>query len=913
MGLAAVFCLFCILPGRAEALLYDHGFETGDTSEFSRTVPEGPHAFAGNETGVVRHGQYGGRMSLTLGSQESYVEVVLGMPLPDIHVKCAVRLGDDVEVFRRGELLSLTGSDPRTPAAALTLERDLTLGLVYFTAAGNLVSLPASGTLGPLVPGKWHELELHFRSALHPAGQRIEVFLDGVRTLEARPASTESLVWSVSYGQRMAWLPGTNLQGTVYYDLCKGSETYIGQETDKLAVVVVDRSPANRQAYEAYASERVKGFLDHVGLPYMELDAASVDISAASLRPFDLVILGQEGTGDFLALREQDAVAEAVRQGAGLVVFDPWLDRYRSPLFQQMLGGVRWDGQASVDALEVPARGHFITADQPPLPQDRRYTWMDPVPQMVVSDAGRNEVLATTDRGPAYLAGTYGEGRVCLWLVSSLLWDGAQALPGLRYLGRLNGLDDLVWRGLVWACRKPMAWRPVAANYLALKVDDCRGRRFGGEPFEYLEMASDALGVPVHATLFLDSIGQEQAGPLRRLEDLGKADISAHAFDGGDEIPAELSEWHIYWDFPNKRPFSEQELAERWARVEDFFARYGFTFSRMLGPSFGVVGVGNLPYLERHGIVYVNTFHDLGTVQGTGENTWPHARPFGNGAHALDFTAGGRGPFNVSNWADYHFYSFDYLVRADVVPYEPVAGPEEGWENAVRQMRFAYAARFPMLLLTHEYVLDVAGFDLDDWGRFLAFLRSFVEEEDVIPLGPVEMAGIVRDYAQSRIVSYVREPWRIRVLLEGEAQGPTHLEVWTGDDRPVHVPVPAFGRSRQVDVVVGTPPPVPGDGGGCGCSHLSPHSGDGHPGIVAFLPALLAWGWSRVLRRRASPNRTCDGKERNSRFPCAAAPWPLEGVHLARPSKSAGCKARRNPEAGGVLRQSVDRRRTSGT
>jgi hypothetical protein len=427
-----------------------------------------------------------------------------------------------------------------------------------------------------------------------------------------------------------------------------------------------------------------------------------------------------------------------------------------------------------------------------------------------------------------------------------------------RTLGHLHGLDDLVWRGLVWACRKPMAWQPIAGSYLALKVDDCRGRSFGGTPFEYLEMAADALGVPVHASLFLDSIHDAQAEPLKRLHSLGKADVSAHGFDGGDTDPHEIPEWQIYWDLPNDRPFTAQELAQRWGEVDAFFSRYGFSFSRMLAPSFAVAGIGNLPYLDSHDIVYANTINDFGTLPGTGLNFWTDSRPFGNGIHALDSMGGGEGPFNISNWADFHFYSYDYLVRFGVLPYEPVESPQEGWENAARQMRFAYAARFPMILLTHEYVLEVAGFDLDDWNVFLGFLTAYVKEQGVVPRGPSEMAGIVRDYVDSQIISYVKEPWRIDVLLEGDTAGPTALETWTGDGLPEIVPVPAFRRSRHVEVITGTPPPVPG-GGGCGCS-LFPQQAPGRSVLLsrlsAFLPAAFVGIWA-LRKRRRFRKRSC--------------------------------------------------------
>ena len=403
--------LLCVLAGTAgtgEALLYDYGFETGNTSEFSGTVPPDGTAFVGNETVVVRKGRYSGRMNLTLLEQQAYVEQRFDPGLPEVHVKCALRLGDDLEVFLVSEILSLIGDDPQTPVASVVLEDDLRVSLVYFDISGRLVSVPAAGILGPLQPGRWHEIELHYRSDFLPEGELFELYIDGVKTLSVVPAFVQSLAGSVCYGQRMDWLQGTKARGDVYFDICKGSaQGLIGQEPDKVAAVLVDRSPdaLTQTAYSQYASERVKGFLDHVGLPYLEMDVSSVEIVPERLLPFDLVILGQEGLGGSLTLEEQTAVAEAVSQGTGLLSFDPWLDRYEAPAFLQMLGNPRTEGMEFATDLQVTGNRNFITALQPLDPADRQYEWPWGVPQQVLTNAGSGDVLAVTQSGPALLSG----------------------------------------------------------------------------------------------------------------------------------------------------------------------------------------------------------------------------------------------------------------------------------------------------------------------------------------------------------------------------------------------------------------------------------------------------------------------------------------------------------------------------
>lgn len=851
-------CLFSLPATGTATLLYRHGFETGNTSEFDRTVFSEDAVFTGAETRTVRKGDFSGRMTVTLLSQRAYVEEELPQAEPEVYVTCAFRVDPEMEIFSFVELLSLVGQDPSRPMASIVLDGDGLLTLILFGASGEFLTIPATSDLPPLERGRWYEIELHLRSMLHPDGSLYEVFLDGIRTVNLSGVSTQTLVTRVCYGQRREWLEETTARGTVRYDLCKGADERIGQEPDKAAVVLVDRSDAFRSAYEDYRSQRVKGFFDHVGLPYVEVDVSNRTVDRALLEPFDLIVLGQEGLGQGLTADEEVAIAGAVQDGAGLLCLDPWIDRYGALEFQRMIGDLQWTGNTVTTWIEVPETVHFITREQPADWEERRYAFSQPVPQLVVSGPGSNEVIARAGGGPVVLAGHHGQGRVCLWLVSNLLWDSQLDGVVMARLGHVNGFDDVLWRSIVWAARKPMAWFPIDRRYVALKVDDSRGRGLGGQPFDYLERASERLGAQVHVSLFLNAIDDDEAAVLRTLQQQGRADVSAHAFDGGDTDPNEQTAWHIYWDIQNDSPFTAAQLEERWGRVDDFFQAHGLSFSPVFAPSFSVAGVGNLPFLASHGIRYANMIHQFGTVAGTGINLWLDSAPFRQGIHALDTLAGGLGPFNVSSWANYAFWSFDYLVRFESTPTEVVADAEEAFENARRLMRVAYGSRYPMVLLTHEYLLAEAAFDLTEWDRFLERLVDLAQDEGLQFVDAPELFRIGRDYTTTRVLSYEKSPTGIRVLLEGDPVGSTRLEVWrTGDVRSYQA-VPAFSDTHTVFVPGGaSASTADGGGGGCGCAQF-PAGRD--PSAFTLLlgaafPSLLVLGWLLALRYRRARER----------------------------------------------------------
>src|SRR5205085_3903616 len=67
---------------------------------------------------------------------------------------------------------------------------------------------------------------------------------------------------------------------------------------------------------------------------------------------------------------------------------------------------------------------------------------------------GTNVTALVTGEGHPFVAVTrYGLGRAVQW--------GSYAWMSTSVQGPVNGLDDLVWRGLVWAARKPFVMRAM--------------------------------------------------------------------------------------------------------------------------------------------------------------------------------------------------------------------------------------------------------------------------------------------------------------------------------------------------------------------------------------------------------------------------------------------------------------------
>src|SRR3954462_2941270 len=88
--------------------------------------------------------------------------------------------------------------------------------------------------------------------------------------------------------------------------------------------------------------------------------------------------------------------------------------------------------------------------------------------------------------------------------------------------GPVNGLDDLVWRSLVWAARKPFVMRGMP-NFVTMRVDDVSG------PFNWVHTANQ-VGFKPFLGLFINNVTAPAVAELRSLTTNGTATASVHSF-----------------------------------------------------------------------------------------------------------------------------------------------------------------------------------------------------------------------------------------------------------------------------------------------------------------------------------------------------------------------------------------------
>ena len=253
-------------------------------------------------------------------------------------------------------------------------------------------------------------------------------------------------------------------------------------QTENLNVAVLVNS-ANVTGYNTSTTtpgefqQYTQLYLNQFQVPYDIIDTATTP-PPANLSSRQLILAGHSALA--LSPAWQQAISSAVQSGTGFVNLDSDLSIGSQTHIQTIFAATGAQLGTAATSVSVPAAvvsdgsaPHFITALQ------RRFL-NDPVGDIVynfhpdansvlqtvtstVLTTGQGTVIARTGNDPLILATSYGAGR-------AVNFGTYQYLKADRF-GFLMGVDDLFWRSLVWAARKPFVLRGYPRSF-AIQMDD---------------------------------------------------------------------------------------------------------------------------------------------------------------------------------------------------------------------------------------------------------------------------------------------------------------------------------------------------------------------------------------------------------------------------------------------------------
>lgn len=561
-----------------------------------------------------------------------------------------------------------------------------------------------------------------------------------------------------------------------------------------LLVLVDSSSPYHPRSI---VDETVLVALEHFGMPYRLLDLAQQRPDPQLLSDCAGLIIAQDGLGDRLSEGETRLIAEAVQEGMGLVNFDWDLRRYHGPLLEVFgFRGVERLPYAS-NLILVPSHDHYITWLQPAPAfhtSKRMVTavmvkeWRDDVVPLAEAVLGKDQLVYVRHLVPgnAFEPGNYpilfaarwGQGRAVQWTMNPRLWRASA-------LGHLNGMDDLFWRSIIWAVRKPFLANMIPP-FVTMSFDDCSGRH----DFRYLDICTRHGYIPL-ASLFLDNIREKHRPILRGKVEAGEIRVDTHARNY-----YELQ----YYQF-GVQEYSAEAMRRQFEREDEFYRWLGVTPCRTVRCHWGEVGVRALPYLKERDRTFICIPCHIGEhkadqfLTDAGEGYWPY-----DTVHCFyDYLPDDNDFYIFGAFDERHLV--DFLTGVTVWLREsPVNDLEKAAGHAAGQIRHGLDNGFYAEVLTHEQKLGAL--TLEEWDRILARAAEMTARYEKIFATHDDIALYLKSKDESWITHMDQVNGRVRGVLAGRTGCPLRLSLFVDVDGGVerrYVDVPAFERQVQVE------------------------------------------------------------------------------------------------------------------
>lgn len=540
------------------------------------------------------------------------------------------------------------------------------------------------------------------------------------------------------------------------------------------AVVLVNSNSANYADFQHF----IKPYLDHFGVPYDVLNIATTPVEA-DIQDYALIIIGhrQIDVGSTcsgtlcLSASEQALITTAVNTaGSGLMNFDNDLSadgvnpRYQ---FVEDIFDFGYNSNPTGSGVVFPAAAwpHYITA---------RHTSGETINTGSMTLAGitlpaEGTALATTSSAPFLAVRSSGAGKAVQW--------GTYDWMSHTVKGPIFGLDDLVWRSMGWAARKPFIFQGMPP-FLTMRVDDESG------PFDWIHVANE-FGIKPWAGVFLSNIEEPEAADLSALVNAGKATTSIHAFNGA---------W-FYWNQ------TDAQIAQNYITGTNWHTSHNIPISNYVLAHYYQLGTNAFAGLDNWDVECVGTHMDPGNAWGA---PWVMNGPFR--LFETGVSSGNRPQY----YADYmnipgynnRFFNLVTEIRDDLgYEWYPNNNVADTIGHGTLQTKRALDSMALATLFTHDQY--ISGITMENWRSILQGITT-----NIAPYQPI---NVTMDFAcqyaiskhNSKITSssYDAANRQIAVNYTGTTKVDTKFYLFTEDQGTIQetwVDVPQFTDSTQV-------------------------------------------------------------------------------------------------------------------
>ncbi|MBE7436701.1 MAG: DUF4082 domain-containing protein [Anaerolineales bacterium] len=532
----------------------------------------------------------------------------------------------------------------------------------------------------------------------------------------------------------------------------------------------------------------IQPYLDHFGIPYTLLDISTTPITE-NVIDYALIIIGHRQldiAGTYLDTTEQGNLSAAVNAGTGLVNFDNDLSADGSTphySFVQDVFGFGYGGATSGSGVSFPSSTlHYIAERH--TPGESLGTGEMSLPGVTLP--GDVTTVASTGAQPFIAVTTYGAGRAVQW--------GSYEWMSTSVRGPVYGLDDLVWRSLVWAARKPFVMQGMPP-FLTMRSDDESGN------FEWIHIANE-FGIKPWAGLFYQNIDSAEAADLSNLTNAGLATAAIHAFNGS-----------FFYFNHGAGNYPDATVAANFADGTAWHTTNNIPISDYVLPHYYEFGSNVFQGLSNWGVEFVGTQMEPGNGYGA---PWIMNGPF------REYETGGSSSGLPMYYADFmtvpghpefdgQFFNCVTEIRDDAgYEWYPNLGDVAGTiGRGTRQTKRALDGMQLATLFTHGYFVS------GSWGasapaNWRAILQGIMNNLSAYEVEPVTIdyaCRYIRATTTSNITSaaYNTSTNQVIANFSGATDIPTRFYLFMDGEGYVMVDVPSFTGTTTVNYIIPGP------------------------------------------------------------------------------------------------------------
>lgn len=468
------------------------------------------------------------------------------------------------------------------------------------------------------------------------------------------------------------------------------------------ALVVVNSSSSYYSNYSTY----IKPYLDNFGMPYDVCDVNSSSLPA--LDGYAVIIFGHRNV--YSSGYPLTQLETAVNSGVGLYSFDPHLFDYSSNFNSLITQKSVTSGQITISDYT-----HYITSQHAPDTYNSSNNVVSLLTSWTLTQKsnliGGTDLATMSSGGQTVVllqAATYGTGKIVKWSGYDWVFEST--------LGPVYGMDDLIWRGIVWAARKPFIMQGIPP-FITMRVDDADGSTRPSElirNFTWINVSNEYGFIP-WVGIFTTWINSSYISTIKGFADNNKATVSPHAF---------TESTYIYF---NHNGLTSFDVVGNIRSAISFFSQNNIKLSKLIIPHWYEISSDAFAELHNQGIEYLGMNIPPDNFW-KGDAYWVNCGPYRINRDGREYTTRPVYYGGYINFGGYDFFNCLTEIRDDgTYEWFPSSDITTSVARGIRHLRRSFNSMVLATLFTHEAYINQVSTSAN-WRSILGQVTSSVSE-----------------------------------------------------------------------------------------------------------------------------------------------------------------------------------------